>query len=144
MKALLLMLAFTAVLAMVSCSGSKDAASDKPKDEYTTLPSGLKYKDLKIGDGPEIRTGQKVTVHYTGKLQDGTVFDSSVERNLSFDFTIGRGQVIKGWDEGVLSMRVGGKRILIIPPDLGYGTRAVGKIPANSTLTFEVEVLGAK
>ncbi len=144
MKAMLLILAFAAVLTMVSCSSSKEAASDKPKDEYTTLPSGLKYKDLVVGAGSEIRTGQKVTVHYTGKLQDGTIFDSSVERKIPFEFTIGRGQVIKGWDEGVLSMRVGGKRTLIIPPDLGYGARAVGKIPANSTLTFEVEVLGAK
>ncbi len=108
----------------------------------TTTASGLKYVDLKEGTGPSPKKGQNILVHYTGWLQDGTKFDSSVDRNQPFPFRVGVGQVIRGWDEGVMSMKVGGKRKLIIPPKLGYGARgAGGVIPPNATLIFEVELL---
>jgi len=109
----------------------------------TTTPSGLTYEDLTIGEGAEAAAGQQVTVHYTGWLTDGTKFDSSKDRGDPFRFNLGRGQVIKGWDEGVAGMKVGGRRKLTIPPELGYGARgAGGVIPPNATLTFEVELLG--
>ncbi len=107
-----------------------------------TTPSGLVYEDLAVGDGAEAATNQDVTVHYTGWLTDGTKFDSSKDRDQPFVFKLGKGQVIKGWDEGVAGMKVGGKRKLTIPPQLGYGARgAGGVIPPNATLTFEVELL---
>lgn len=110
-----------------------------------TTPSGLKYVDLVEGTGASPKPGQSVTVHYTGTLEDGTKFDSSVDRGQPFVFPIGLGKVIKGWDEGVMTMKIGGKRKLIIPPDLGYGSRgAGGVIPPNATLIFEVELLDAK
>jgi len=110
--------------------------------QYTTTPSGLQYRDLETGTGTMPQSGQQVVVHYTGTLQDGTKFDSSRDRNQPFQFRIGVGQVIKGWDEGVSTMRVGGRRQLVIPPDLGYGARgAGGVIPANATLVFDVELL---
>jgi FKBP-type peptidyl-prolyl cis-trans isomerase FkpA len=105
--------------------------------------SGLKYEDLVVGDGAMAEAGQAVTVHYTGWLEDGTKFDSSVDRNDPFRFNLGKGQVIRGWDEGVEGMQIGGKRKLTIPPQLGYGAAgAGGVIPPNATLTFEVELLG--
>jgi FKBP-type peptidyl-prolyl cis-trans isomerase FkpA len=105
--------------------------------------SGLKYVDEKIGDGAEAKAGSVVTVHYTGWLENGTKFDSSLDRNSPFRFKLGAGQVIRGWDEGVAGMRIGGKRKLIIPPDLGYGRQgAGGVIPPNATLIFQVELLG--
>jgi len=114
-------------------------------DNEVTTPSGLKYIDEVVGTGPSPQKGQQVTVHYVGTLEDGKKFDSSRDRNQPFTFTIGVGQVIKGWDEGVMSMKVGGKRKLIIPPDLGYGSRgAPPAIPPNATLTFEVELLSVK
>ncbi|MEE8389125.1 MAG: FKBP-type peptidyl-prolyl cis-trans isomerase [Acidiferrobacterales bacterium] len=105
--------------------------------------SGLKYEDMTIGDGEEATgPGQTVTVHYTGWLEDGTKFDSSVDRGDPFQFPLGMGMVIKGWDEGVAGMKIGGKRKLTIPPQLGYGTAgAGGAIPPNATLIFEVELL---
>jgi FKBP-type peptidyl-prolyl isomerase-like protein len=106
--------------------------------------SGLQIIDDVVGTGASPAQGKTVVVHYTGKLQDGTVFDSSRDRNQPLEFPIGVGRVIKGWDEGVMSMKVGGKRKLIIPPELGYGARAAGKIPPNSTLIFDVELLGVK
>ena len=108
----------------------------------TTTESGLQYEDIVEGTGAMPQSGQRVTVHYTGTLEDGTKFDSSRDRNRPFSFTIGVGQVIKGWDEGVASMRVGGQRKLIIPPELGYGSRgAGGVIPPDATLLFDVELL---
>lgn len=118
-------------------------AADTPEPTKTvTTASGLKYTDLSVGEGATPQPGQNVTVHYTGTLQNGEKFDSSRDRNRPFVFRIGVGQVIKGWDEGVGSMKVGGRRQLIIPPDLGYGDRgAGGVIPPNATLLFDVELL---
>ena len=113
--------------------------------EEITTESGLKYIDLVEGTGAMPDRGRTVVVHYTGWLTDGKKFDSSVDRGTPFQFVIGQGRVIKGWDEGVSSMRVGGKRKLIIPPDLGYGQRgAGGVIPPDATLIFEVELLEVK
>ncbi|MCZ6801873.1 MAG: FKBP-type peptidyl-prolyl cis-trans isomerase [Nitrospirae bacterium] len=107
-----------------------------------TTDSGLQYIDLKMGDGREAHVGETAIVHYTGWLKDGTKFDSSVDRNQPFSFRLGAGRVIKGWDEGVVGMKIGSKRKLIIPPNLGYGPRGAGRtIPPNATLTFDVELL---
>jgi peptidylprolyl isomerase len=107
-----------------------------------TTPSGLEYIDETIGTGPKPAAGGEVTVHYVGTLADGSKFDSSRDRDEPFTFTIGEGEVIAGWDEGVMSMQVGGKRKLIVPPQLGYGAAgAGGVIPPNATLIFEVELL---
>ena len=114
-----------------------------------TTPSGLQFEDTVVGAGDEARAGQHVTVHYTGWLyengQAGRKFDSSKDRNDPFVFPLGAGHVIRGWDEGVQGMKVGGTRRLVIPADLGYGARgAGGVIPPNATLVFEVELLGLK
>jgi peptidylprolyl isomerase len=107
-----------------------------------TTKSGLKYVDLLVGEGVSPETGNKVTVHYTGWLTNGKKFDSSVDRGKPFTFTIGYGQVIKGWDEGVATMKVGGKRKLIIPSNLGYGSRGAGGIiPPYAELVFEVQLI---
>lgn len=104
--------------------------------------SGLKYEDLSEGEGDLAAAGHRVSVHYTGWLLDGDKFDSSLDRNQPFQFTLGKGMVIRGWDEGVAGMKVGGKRRLTIPPQLGYGARgAGGVIPPNATLVFDVELL---
>jgi FKBP-type peptidyl-prolyl cis-trans isomerase FkpA len=109
----------------------------------TTTPSGLIIEEITLGDGDEATAGQNVTVHYTGWLTDGKKFDSSKDRDDPFEFPLGGGRVIKGWDEGVQGMKVGGTRKLTIPPNLGYGPRgAGGVIPPNATLVFEVELLG--
>lgn len=113
--------------------------------EYIETKSGLQYLDLIIGEGEEAKSHDNVEVHYTGWLyidgQKGTKFDSSYDRNKPISFKLGMGRLIQGWEEGIPGMKVGGKRILIIPPKLGYGKKAVGSIPSNSTLLFEVELV---
>ena len=114
-----------------------------PEGKEVTSSSGLQYIDLKVGTGATAQAGQTVAVHYTGWLENGKKFDSSVDRGQPFSFPLGAGRVIKGWDEGVQGMKVGGKRKLIIPSNLGYGARgAGGVIPPHATLIFEVELLG--
>jgi FKBP-type peptidyl-prolyl cis-trans isomerase len=111
----------------------------------TTSESGLQYEDLQEGTGAVAKSGDTVEVHYTGWLRNGTKFDSSLDRGRPFSFRLGAGQVIKGWDEGVAGMKVGGKRKLTIPPDLGYGARgAGGVIPPNAELIFDVELIRIK
>jgi FKBP-type peptidyl-prolyl cis-trans isomerase len=111
-------------------------------ENLVTTPSGLKYLDIQTGSGTTAQAGQKARVHYTGWLQSGQKFDSSLDRKEPFEFTLGAGMVIKGWDEGVAGMKIGGKRKLVIPSALGYGTRgAGGVIPPNAELIFEVELL---
>jgi peptidylprolyl isomerase len=131
-----------AVLTVSTPAGRSDAADN----QVTEMPDGLKYTDTKTGDGATARAGNKVSVHYTGWLSDngakGKKFDSSVDRGQPFQFTLGAHQVIAGWDEGVAGMKVGGKRTLTIPPELGYGARgAAGAIPPNATLIFDVELV---
>lgn len=110
-----------------------------------TTPSGLQYQDITVGTGAEAKAGQTVEVHYVGTFLDGRKFDSSRDRGEKFSFPLGAGRVIKGWDEGVAGMKVGGVRKLIIPSELAYGTRgAGGVIPPNTTLMFEVELFGVK
>jgi peptidylprolyl isomerase len=134
-----------AIAAAVPLLGRADAATN----QVIEMPNGLKYTDTKTGDGATATPGNKVSVHYTGWLYNngakGAKFDSSVDRGQPFQFTLGAHQVIAGWDEGVAGMKVGGKRTLIIPPELGYGARgAGGVIPANATLMFDVELLGVQ
>jgi FKBP-type peptidyl-prolyl cis-trans isomerase FkpA len=117
---------------------------DIPKDLETTT-SGLQYKDVLVGTGAEATARKDVHVHYTGELTDGRQFDSSRDRGEPLEFTLGIGQVIAGWDEGVQGMKVGGRRILVIPPELGYGARgAGGVIPPNATLVFDVELMDVR
>lgn len=114
-------------------------------DKVVTTDSGLKYSVIKEGTGATPKKGQTVEVHYTGTLENGKKFDSSRDRNQTFKFKIGEGQVIKGWDEGLSTMKVGEQRKLIIPPELGYGARgAGGVIPPNATLIFDVELVGVR
>lgn len=149
------------IIALVSCfsipmngvSAKENPETPKPKKAQKKMTkeatkvvkttSGLSYEDVVVGKGAMPKKGDKVIVHYTGTLTDGKKFDSSKDRNQPFQFVIGVGQVIKGWDEGVMSMHVGGKRKLIIPPELGYGPRGTpgGPIPPNATLLFDVELL---
>jgi FKBP-type peptidyl-prolyl cis-trans isomerase len=134
-----------AIATAVPLLGRADAATN----QVIEMPNGLKYTDTKTGDGATATPGNKVSVHYTGWLYNnsakGAKFDSSVDRGQPFQFTLGARQVIAGWDEGVAGMKVGGKRTLIIPPELGYGARgAGGVIPPNATLMFDVELLGVQ
>jgi FKBP-type peptidyl-prolyl cis-trans isomerase FkpA len=129
----------------VSAAQEKPPAKNGNGTKEVVTASGLKYVDLKAGQGEEARAGKVVEVHYTGWLENGTKFDSSVDRNRPFTFRLGAGDVIKGWDEGVAGMKAGGRRKLIIPPDLGYGKRGAGEvIPPGATLIFEVELLGVR
>lgn len=129
------------VVLAILCAMPVHAAETKVNKMMTT-DSGLKYVDVVVGNGASPTRGKQVKVHYTGTLENGTKFDSSVDRRQPFSFIIGVGQVIKGWDEGVMGMKVGGKRKLVIPANLGYGARgAGGVIPPNATLLFDVELL---
>jgi peptidylprolyl isomerase len=142
---LLLSFGITTEATLAAPNSAKKENIKMAQAQEVTTPSGLKYTDEVIGNGPSPRNGQTVSVHYTGWLTNGTKFDSSLDRGQPFSFTLGQGQVIKGWDEGVASMKIGGKRKLTIPPDLGYGSRgAGGVIPGNATLVFEVQLLGVQ
>lgn len=126
-----------------------DPAAEKKESKMVKTESGLEYEDLVVGTGPSPEAGQTCVMHYTGWLwvngAKGSKFDSSLDRGRPFEFPIGRGRVIKGWDEGVATMKVGGKRTLLIPPQLGYGDRGAGNvIPPGATLLFEVELLGVR
>ena len=135
-KAIIAALAGLCALSTIICEGATTMS------EMTTTASGLKYEDIKKGDGDVALAGKTVSVHYTGWLTDGKKFDSSKDRGQPFEFPLGGGRVIRGWDEGVQGMRVGGVRKLTIPPELGYGSRgAGGVIPPGATLVFEVELL---
>jgi peptidylprolyl isomerase len=130
---------------MISESEGGDKDKKKDDEKVITTKSGLKYVDLKVGDGKVAKAGDTVSVHYTGTLTDGKKFDSSLDRGQPFSFNLGAGRVIKGWDEGVAGMKEGSKRKLIIPPDLGYGDSGAGNvIPPNATLIFEVELIKVK
>ena len=135
--------------ALAATAGALALSESADAQNVVTTPSGLKYIDVKVGDGASPRTGQTVVVNYTGWLYEngkkGKKFDSSLDAGKPFQFPIGTHQVIAGWDEGVATMKVGGKRTLIIPPDLAYGSRgAGGVIPPNATLIFDVELLAVK
>ncbi len=134
---------------LVICYKTQKTTKDKQTmtvttEEIITTPSGLKYIERNVGTGDVATKGKTIAVHYTGTLEDGTKFDSSIDRGQPIDFKLGIGQVIKGWDEGLDGVKVGGKRKLIIPAELGYGSRPAGRIPANSTLIFEVELVAVK
>lgn len=125
------------IMNFISPSGGDNSDTSMPQ-------TGVKTEDVVVGDGPVAEKGDTLTVHYVGTLPDGKVFDSSRDRNTPFNFTLGIGQVIRGWDEGFAGMKVGGRRVLIVAPDYGYGEQGVGTIPPNSTLIFEVELLDVK
>jgi FKBP-type peptidyl-prolyl cis-trans isomerase len=134
-----------AVYAPTVSARSASAGPTKVTGESTKTPSGLEYWDIKVGTGAVAQSGHKVKVDYTGWLTDGKKFDSSVGTGKPFEFMLGAGQVIKGWDEGVAGMKVGGKRQLRIPPDLAYGPKGYpGAIPPNATLIFDVQLVDAK
>jgi len=131
------------LLIAIGCGKKGDGDKSAAPSDTVTTASGLKYVDIRLGDGESPSVGQNVEVHYTGwLLENGNKFDSSRDRDKPFTFPIGVGRVIKGWDEGVMSMKVGGQRHLIIPPELGYGPRGAGSIiPPDSWLVFDVELL---
>ena len=146
--AIAIILALAAVFVVAQTATKKSTTSTNAPTKVTgdgvRTASGLVYWDIRVGTGAIAKEGSHVRVHYTGWLTNGKKFDSSVDAGKPFDFTIGNGEVIKGWEEGVAGMKVGGKRQLRIPPDLAYGSRGVGSIPPNSTLIFDVELLEAK
>ena len=126
-------------------AGEESEGLGTPSEEpVVTTDTGLQYIDVRVGEGDVAEAGSTAVVHYTGWLVNGKKFDSSLDRNQTFDFPVGGGRVIKGWDQGVAGMKVGGVRKLIVPPDLGYGSRGIGPIPPDATLVFEVELVGVK
>jgi FKBP-type peptidyl-prolyl cis-trans isomerase len=130
---------------LISHAPSNTTMNDSQNTANQTSQNGkLKIEDLKVGHGQEVKSGDTVVINYKGTLTDGTKFDSSYDHGQPFETQIGVGRVIKGWDEGVPGMKVGGKRRLTIPPSMGYGSQAVGNIPPNSTLIFDVELVGIK
>lgn len=137
-----------AVLVLIGASYLKPSENDESntEEQTSTTPNieNMKIEDIKVGTGAEAKSGTLVSVHYVGTLTNGTKFDSSRDRGEPFQFPLGQGMVIKGWELGVVGMKVGGVRKLTIPPELGYGVNAVGPIPANSTLLFEVELLAVR
>jgi FKBP-type peptidyl-prolyl cis-trans isomerase len=149
--AVAVILALTAVFVLAQSATRKSAAPNthtptKVTGDGVKTPSGLIYWDIRVGNGDVAKEGSRVRVHYTGWLTNGKKFDSSVDAGQPFDFRIGNGEVIKGWEEGVAGMRVRGKRQLRIPPDLGYGAEGTpdGPIPPNATLIFDVELLAVQ
>lgn len=120
------------------------AEAEKAKVEEANVLNKLKIEDLKVGSGAEAKNGDMVSVNYLGTLEDGKKFDSSYDRGEPFEFKLGAGQVIRGWELGLLGMKVGGKRVLTIPPELGYGAQGAGPIPSNATLKFTVELVSVK
>jgi FKBP-type peptidyl-prolyl cis-trans isomerase len=120
------------------------ATDNAAVEGISNISDKLQMEDITIGTGAEAKVGDTVSVDYVGTLTNGTQFDSSIDRGVPFEFTLGENSVIQGWEQGLLGMKVGGKRKLTIPPSLGYGERATGSIPANSTLIFEVTLLGIK
>jgi len=149
MRMLLAAVAAAVLVSGAALPAAADKVEAKKEGKMVKTPSGLQQEDTVAGTGASPKTGQTCVMHYTGWLWEngakGKKFDSSVDRGQPFEFQIGRGMVIKGWDEGVATMKVGGKRTLLIPPDLGYGSRgAGGVIPPNATLVFDVELLGVK
>src|SRR5579872_6855981 len=144
--AVLIALAFTAAaLAQATTKKVNTSAPTKVTTEGIKTPSGLEYWDIRVGTGDVAKEGSHVRVHYTGLLTNGKKFDSSVDAGKPFDFRIGNGEVIKGWEEGVTGMKVGGKRQLRIPPELAYGKEGYpGAIPANATLIFDIQLLGVQ
>jgi peptidylprolyl isomerase len=145
---IIVLLLLVAAVSIPACSQKDVMPSDKAAAYMKTpgmvkTPSGLMYVDLVKGTGPFPTPGKPVSVHYTGYLEDGTVFDSTIESHHPMSFILGRGQVIEGWEEGVMSMKVGGKRKLVVPPNLAYGSEGSGSIPPNATLIFEIELLDA-
>ncbi len=155
MKILAAAILLTSIFSIIGCTGCDDknpkAGGKKEDDSSDTTPSetvakdGLSIVDVKVGTGLEAKNGKTVVVHYTGTLMDGKKFDSSRDRGRPYEFVLGTGAVIQGWDKGVLGMKIGGFRKLVIPPELAYGSRgAGGVIPPDATIKFEVELLGVK
>ena len=143
------LLVATLAIALTGCGGGagdgEEKATEQPPAERVKMESGLEYQDLVVGTGASPAAGQTAVVHYTGWLTNGTKFDSSLDRNKPFEFPVGRRRVIQGWDQGVVTMKVGGKRKLWIPAALAYGARGFGNvIPPNSDLVFEIELLEIK
>lgn len=144
-KQLILFIVAIIIIAVLVVLGYQSRGSNEetvPQGASVGLTQGPVIEDMSVGTSTEeVKIGDTVTVHYVGTLMDGTKFDSSIDRGEPFTFTVGAGQVIQGWEQGLLGMKVGGKRILTVPPELGYGAQTVGPIPANATLKFEIELL---
>lgn len=133
------------IIGVFTVTNISDSKAESKSKKYITTPSGLKYLEVKEGNGAVAKKGDLVQVHYTGTLESGKKFDSSRDRGEPIEFLLGHGQVIKGWDGGIEGMKIGDQRQLIIPPELGYGSIAMGDvIPANSTLLFDVEPVGVE